>query len=59
MKLIQEVNKDLFLKVDQLDELLKGIESLLDERGRDDSVLTVSQKHQLHKVSERLLKAGR
>ena len=59
MKLIQEVNKDLFLKVDQLDELLKGIESLLDERGRDDSVLTVSQKYQLHKVSERLLKAGR
>ena len=59
MKLIQEVNKDLFLKVDQLDELLKGIESLLDERGRDDSVLTVSQKHQLHKVSERLLKAAR
>ena len=59
MKLIQEVNKDLFLKVDQLDELLKGIESLLDERGRDDSVLTVSQKHQLHKVSGRLLKARR
>ena len=59
MRLIQEVNKDLFLKVDQLDELLKGIESLLDERGRDDSVLTVSQKHQLHKVSERLLKVGR
>ena len=59
MKLIQEVNKDLFLKVDQLDELLKGIESLLDERGRDDSVLTVSQKYQLHKVSERLLKARR
>ena len=59
MKLIQEVNKDLFLKVDQLDELLKGIESLLDERGRDDSVLTVSQKHQLHKVSKRLLEARR
>ena len=59
MKPIQEINKDLFQKVDQLDELLKGIESLLDERGHDDSVLTVSQKHQLHKVSERLLKAGR
>ena len=59
MRLIQDVNKDLFQKVDQLDELLKGIESLLDERGRDDSVLTVSQKYQLHKVSERLLKAGR
>jgi len=59
MRLIQEVNKDLFQKVDQLDELLKGIESLLDERGCDESVLTVSQKHQLHKVSERLLKAGR
>lgn len=59
MRLIQEINKDLFQKVDQLDELLKGIESLLDERGHDDSVLTVSQKHQLHKVSERLLKARR
>lgn len=59
MKLIQEINKDLFQKVDQLDELLKGIESLLDERGRDEAVLTVSQKYQLQKVSERLLKAGR
>lgn len=55
-RLPQAVTKDLIEAVAQLDEQLKNIERILEERNSDNRVLTVSQKSRLKRVSADLLK---
>ena len=55
-RLPQAVTKDLIEAVAQLDEHLKDIERLLNERNSGNQVLTVSQKSRLKRVSAELSK---
>ena len=55
-RLPQAVTKELIEAAAQLDDQLKDIERILEERNSGNQVLTVSQKSRLKRVSEDLLK---
>ena len=55
-RLPQDVTKDLIKAVAELDDQLKAIEQLLNERNSGNQVLSVAKKSRLRRVSAELLK---